>query len=122
MSACEINQAAWKHEQDVGTVHWSGRERCEIATFMSFVFAFPASFLLCVALLPVSPCSKLFDSALRRKKRLCSQRLCCSISFAMCGLGFKRLRSSSKNYFRARPRLSSEMASTADNSLWHVRR
>ena len=63
MSACEINQAAWNHEQDVGTVHWSGRERCEISIFMSFGVSFSVFVFLCVALLPVSPCSKLFDSA-----------------------------------------------------------
>ena len=44
MSACEINQVAWKHEQDVGTVHWSGRARCEISTFMSFGVSFSVSF------------------------------------------------------------------------------
>ena len=34
----EIDQAGWKHEQDVGTVYWFGWERCEFSTFWLGLF------------------------------------------------------------------------------------
>ena len=59
MSANEINQAGWKHEQDVGTVCRLGREECETST-VDFV---------CVLLLCALP--KQCEST-QRARHLCS--------------------------------------------------
>ena len=70
MSACEINQAAWNHEQDVELCTGPAVKRVKSQHLCHLVLLFRFRFFVCVALLPFAPCSKLFDSALRRKKTI----------------------------------------------------